>query len=155
MSAWPMFQVLAGATKRYRCLGSRCYPCQPPPKKTLQVTGTSCTSTPRPQSLMELWAIFLEDSQGGRPPKPLWRECTRLEIFSDSSFRVGFGFEKPQNFHKKCRLFQDINLACFFPTQKSVQHLRKRHFFGKRTRITGRNLPTDRIQTLETQALQI
>ena len=28
---WPMFQVLGGATKRYRCLGSRCYPCQPPP----------------------------------------------------------------------------------------------------------------------------
>ena len=85
---WPMFQVLGGATKRYRCLGSRCYPCQPPPKKTLQVTGTSCTSRPRPQPLMELWAIFLEDSQGGRPPKPLQRDFTRLEIFSDSSFRV-------------------------------------------------------------------
>ena len=34
---------------------------------TLRVTGTSCTNTPRPQPLMELWAIFLEDSEGGRP----------------------------------------------------------------------------------------
>ena len=33
----------------------------------LRVTGTSCTNTPRPQPLMELWAIFLEDSEGGRP----------------------------------------------------------------------------------------